>query len=221
MTFLNEVTAEEEEDINGHVEHLIEPFSFDFWVTIGICIFLTLSAGLMSGLTVGMMGIDIFVLEMKLENGTPEEKSAAWRLIPILHKHHYLLVTLLLCNATCMEALPIYLDKLVPEFWAILISVTCVLWFGEIIPMAICTGPKQIKIADKLAGTVNFLMIATGIFSYPISLMLDCILGEDHVVKWYNNNDLKTILDLHSKKAIKELEEELGLEVDVQGIDRI
>ena len=77
MTFLNEVTAEEEEDINGHVEHLIEPFSFDFWVTIGICIFLTLSAGLMSGLTVGMMGIDIFVLEMKLENGTPEEKSAA------------------------------------------------------------------------------------------------------------------------------------------------
>lgn len=120
-----------------------------------------------------------------------------------------------------MEALPIYLDKLVPEVWAILISVTCVLWFGEIIPMAICTGPKQIKIADKLAGTVNFLMIATGIFSYPISLMLDCILGEDHVVKRYNNNDLKTILDLHSKKAIKELEEELGLEVDVQGIDRM
>ena len=32
-------------------------------------------AGLMSGLTVGMMGIDHLVLEMKLEgNGTPEEK---------------------------------------------------------------------------------------------------------------------------------------------------
>jgi len=98
-------------------------------------------AGLMSGLTVGMMGIDHLVLEMKEGNGTQEEKQAAKRLLPILKKHHYLLVTLLLCNATCMEALPIYLDKLVPEIWAIMISVTCVLFFGEIIPMAVCTGP--------------------------------------------------------------------------------
>jgi len=41
-----------------------------------------------------------------------------------------------------MEALPIYLDRLMPEVWAIIVSVTCVLWFGEIIPMAVCTGPK-------------------------------------------------------------------------------
>jgi len=99
-------------------------------------------AGLMSGLTVGLMGIDHLTLEMKLENGTAEEKRAAWNLLPILKKHHYLLVTLLLCNASCMEALPIYLDRLMPEVWAIIVSVTCVLWFGEIIPMAVCTGPK-------------------------------------------------------------------------------
>ena len=79
-----------------------------------------------------------------------------------------------------MEALPIYLDKLVPSVWAIIISVTCVLWFGEIIPMAVCTGPKQIIIANKMAPFVNLLMISTGIISYPIALLLDCILGEDH-----------------------------------------
>jgi len=45
-------------------------------------------------------------------------------------------------NATALEALPIYLDKLVPSFWAVFISVTIVLFFGEIIPMAICTGPN-------------------------------------------------------------------------------
>ena len=45
---------------------------------------------------------------------------------------HYLLVTLLLCNAAAMEALPIVLDKLVHEVVAILISVTAVLFFGEL-----------------------------------------------------------------------------------------
>ena len=77
LSFLNEVVSEEtvNEETGGHHEDLIEPFSFDFWFTIGVCLFLTLMAGLMSGLTVGMMGIDHLVLEMKLEgNGTPEEK---------------------------------------------------------------------------------------------------------------------------------------------------
>jgi metal transporter CNNM len=35
-----------------------------------------------------------------------------------------------------MEALPIFLDKLVPEYLAIILSVTFVLIFGEIIPQA-------------------------------------------------------------------------------------
>jgi metal transporter CNNM len=33
-----------------------------------------------------------------------------------------------------MEALPIFLDELVPSVWAIIISVTAVLFFGEVIP---------------------------------------------------------------------------------------
>jgi len=59
---LNEVV---EEESSGHTETLIEPFTFEFWWTIGFCIFLTCFAGLCSGLTVGLMGIDILVLEMK------------------------------------------------------------------------------------------------------------------------------------------------------------
>lgn len=45
-----------------------------------------------------------------------------------------MLVTLLLCNAGCMEALPLSLDKLLPSWAAIVVSVTGVLAFGEIIP---------------------------------------------------------------------------------------
>ena len=56
--------------------------------------------------------------------------------------HHLTLVTLLLANAVAAEALPLFLDKLVPEYLAIVLSVTFVLIFGEIIPSAICTGPQ-------------------------------------------------------------------------------
>lgn len=45
-----------------------------------------------------------------------------------------MLVTLLLCNAVAMEALPLFLDKVVSPTIAIVISVTAVLTFGEIIP---------------------------------------------------------------------------------------
>ena len=53
-----------------------------------------------------------------------------------------MLVTLLFLNALCMEALPLFLDKLLPAAVAVLVSVTAVLTFGEIVPQALCTGPK-------------------------------------------------------------------------------
>ena len=52
----------------------------------------------------------------------------------IIEKHHMLLVTLLISNAFAMETLPIFLDSIVPSYLAIIISVTSVLFFGEIIP---------------------------------------------------------------------------------------
>ena len=62
----------------------------------------------------------------------PTLASLPQKIIPIVKNAHYLLVTLLLCNAAAMEALPIVLDKLVHEVVAILISVTAVLFFGKL-----------------------------------------------------------------------------------------
>jgi len=52
----------------------------------------------------------------------------------VIKHRHLLLVTLLVSNAACLESLPIFLDKLVPSWLAIVLSVTAVLFFGEIIP---------------------------------------------------------------------------------------
>jgi metal transporter CNNM len=110
-------------------------------------------------------------------------------------------VTLLLANAFAMEALPIYLDAIVPSFWAIIISVTAVLFFGEVIPQAVCTGPSQLKIAETVAPMVKLLMISLAIVCYPISKILDYLLGE-HDITRYKNDQLKTLVQMHSRQAL-------------------
>jgi len=111
------------------------------------------------------------------------------KIIPVLSKHHWLLVTLLFCNACALEALPIFLDKIVPSTYAILISVVAVLVVGEVIPQAICIGPQQLQIAEKAGPIVNFLMKATFLVSWPIAKVLDYMLGE-HKITRYNASQL-------------------------------
>jgi len=80
------------------------------WLYIGICLLLTLLAGFMSGLTVGLASIDKLDLECKLAIGTEAEKKSARVISKVVHHHHWMLCTLLLCNAASMEALPLFLD---------------------------------------------------------------------------------------------------------------
>lgn len=80
-----------------------------------------------------------------------------------------MLVTLLLVNAMALETLPIFLNKTVSEFIAILLSCVGVLFVGEIIPMSFCTGPNQIKIAELMCPIVLGLMYITAPVSWPIA----------------------------------------------------
>ncbi|XP_070003687.1 DUF21 domain-containing protein At4g14240-like [Nicotiana sylvestris] len=109
--------------------------------------FLVLFAGIMSGLTLGLMSLGLVDLEIVQRSGTPAEKKQAATILPVAQKQHQLLVTILLCNAAAMEALPIYLDKMFNQYLAIILSVTFVLAFGEVIPQAICTRYTTVILA--------------------------------------------------------------------------
>ena len=98
-----------------------DSFFDGFWFNfIGFSILACL-AGAMSGLTVGYLSIDMLILEIKLISGTEQEKIYANKIKKIISDHHWILVTLLLCNAFACEAMPILLDKLVNEMMAIVI----------------------------------------------------------------------------------------------------
>ncbi|KAA6425549.1 MAG: DUF21 domain-containing protein [Trebouxia sp. A1-2] len=162
-----------------------------------ISVFLVLMAGLMSGLTLGLMSLDQVDLEVLLRSGTPTEKKYAARISPVVSKPHHTLVTLLLCNAVALEALPIFLDRLVNPVTAVVLSVTVVLFFGEIVPQAICSH-YGLAIGAWTAWFVRFLMIATAIISWPISKLLDYLLGAEHTAL-FRRGQLKALVDLHSE----------------------
>jgi metal transporter CNNM len=134
------------------------------------------------------------------EEGADEETTKigqnAQRLLDVLSDHHKLLATLLLANAAAMEALPIFLDVLVPSWLAIVLSVSLVLIFGEVIPQAVCTGPSQIAIAVKMICIVKFMMFVLYPICKPIGLILDCVLGH-HGTKRYTKKNLKELIRLH------------------------
>ncbi|XP_039139758.1 DUF21 domain-containing protein At2g14520-like [Dioscorea cayenensis subsp. rotundata] len=172
-----------------------------FFLNIGVIVLLVIFAGLMSGLTLGLMSLSLVDLEVLAKSGTPQDRKHAAKILPVVKKQHLLLCTLLICNAAAMEALPIFLDSLVTAWGAILISVTLILLFGEIIPQSVCSR-YGLAIGAAVAPFVRILVWFCFPVAYPISKLLDCLLGEGHVAL-FRRAELKTLVNLHGNEAGK------------------
>ena len=148
----------------------------------------------------GLVSQELLDLKIKEIAGNTDEKKQARSVIPLLSDHHRLLVTLLLINAMANEALPLFLDKLVPGYVAVILSVTLVLFFGEIIPSAIFSGPNKLAISSKLAPVVKFLLWILCPLAWPIAKVLDKVLheeGDDNgALQKYDRGELSALVRL-------------------------
>ncbi|XP_041991181.1 DUF21 domain-containing protein At2g14520-like isoform X1 [Salvia splendens] len=172
-----------------------------FFISIAVVAFLVLFAGLMSGLTLGLMSLTLVDLEVLAKSGTPNDRNHAEKILPVVKNQHLLLCTLLICNAAAMEALPIFLDSLISTLGAILISVTLVLLFGEIIPQSVCSR-HGLAIGATVAPVVRVLVWICFPVAYPISKLLDALLGHRHRAL-FRRAELKTLVNLHGNEAGK------------------
>ncbi|KAI5083397.1 hypothetical protein GOP47_0003140 [Adiantum capillus-veneris] len=172
-----------------------------FWLYILIIVGLVLFAGLMSGLTLGLMSLGLVDLEVLTKSGTPRDQKYAAKILPVVRNQHLLLCTLLVGNALAMEALPILLDALVTAWGAILISVTLILLFGEILPQAVCSR-YGLAVGATMTPVVRVLVFLFFPVTYPISKLLDFLLGKGHVAL-FRRAELKTLVDMHGNEAGK------------------
>ncbi|KAK8551858.1 hypothetical protein V6N13_120291 [Hibiscus sabdariffa] len=172
-------------------------FSMFLFTIVGLVCF----AGLMAGLTLGLMSLSLVDLEILIKSGRPQDRIHAAKIFPVVKNQNLLLCTLLIGNSLAMEALPILLDKLVPAVAAILISVTLILMFGEILPQAICTR-YGLKVGAVMAPLVRVLLFIFFPISYPISKVLDWMLGKGRTAL-LRRAELKTFVDFHGNEAGK------------------
>ncbi|KAG9410914.1 hypothetical protein AC1031_018941 [Aphanomyces cochlioides] len=160
-------------------------------VAILVCL-----AGIMSGLTVGVLSLDKMHLTILRMEGSPTARAAAARLLPLLRNHRIVLVTLVLMNALANEALPIFLNTLINPVASVVFSVTVVVVFGEIVPTALCTGDRQLVIGAACVPLLQMFIRLAYPIAYPLALALNRTVGESSSNMQYSRNELKAMIQL-------------------------
>ncbi|PAA78705.1 hypothetical protein BOX15_Mlig006258g1 [Macrostomum lignano] len=163
------------------------------WVSILFIIGLFLLSGLFSGLNLGLMALDIAELKIICRAGTASEKSYAKRIIPVRKKGNWLLCSLLLGNVMVNTTLSLLLDALIGDgIYAVISATIGIVIFGEIIPQALCSRHGLAVGASTMPITM-FFMALTSPLSYPLSFVLDKVLGEEFR-QVFDRNKLKEFI---------------------------
>ena len=186
------------EEDGGSFAHFDSPQDYTNLLLSLACM---LCAALAAGLTMGVVSLEEVDLRVKLRCGSPEEQRCAGILLPLItHRpSHQLLVTLLVLNSLANEAMPIFLDALVPSTIAVLISVTAVLFVGEIIPAALFTGPSKLRIAAAMAPVVKLCMVVLSPVAYPLAIGLDWLLP--HRASLQSRSEVQAMVEVQRDMA--------------------
>ncbi|KAK2513085.1 Cnnm4 [Columba guinea] len=163
------------------------------WLQVILIVGLLALSGIFSGLNLGLMALDPMELRIVQNCGTDKEKRYARKIEPIRRKGNYLLCSLLLGNVLVNTTLTIFLDDLIGSgIGAVVASTIGIVIFGEIVPQALCSRHGLAVGANTIVIT-KFFMMVTFPLSYPISKLLDCILGQE-IGTVYNREKLVEML---------------------------
>lgn len=160
-----------------------------------------------SGLFLGLLTLDALDLQIIQRASLDEdERLYATTLLPLIKRRHQILVTLLLMNALAYEALPIFLDALVPSYVAVLLSVTIVMVFGEILPSGICMGPNQLYLGYQMVPLMNFFLWIFQPLATPLAKLLDYLTdsGDEHDHGAYNRSELSALIRIQHEAELSQ-----------------
>ncbi|GAX18202.1 hypothetical protein FisN_25Hh186 [Fistulifera solaris] len=165
------------------------------------------TVGLISGLFLGLLTLDALDLQiMERASLDEDEKVYARELLPVVQNRHRLLVSLLVLNALAYESMPIFLDALVPSWVAIILSVTLILLFGEILPSAIFTGPNQLKLGYYSIPLVQVFLVITAPIAVPLAKLLDYMVHDgpasSHHHEPYNRGELSALVRIQYEERM-------------------
>uniref|UniRef100_A0A8C8VEX3 Metal transporter n=1 Tax=Pelusios castaneus TaxID=367368 RepID=A0A8C8VEX3_9SAUR len=168
-------------------------FLLPFWLQVIFISLLLCLSGMFSGLNLGLMALDPMELRIVQNCGTDKEKNYAKRIEPVRRQGNYLLCSLLLGNVLVNTTLTILLDDIAGSgLVAVVVSTIGIVIFGEIVPQAICSR-HGLAVGANTIFLTKFFMMMTFPASYPVSKLLDCVLGQE-IGTVYNREKLLEML---------------------------
>jgi CBS domain containing-hemolysin-like protein len=111
---------------------------------------------------------------------------------PLRLRGNMLLCTLLLGNVVINNTLAVFLDQLMGGIVAIVASSAAIVLFAEIIPQAVF-GRHRLWTGSHLRHLTWVFFYLMSPLTYPISKVLDCILGDELGVA-YSRDELRQLL---------------------------
>lgn len=166
------------------------------WLPIVI---LVLLSGLFSGLTLGLLSLDIKQLENVIRGGNEQEQKWANRILPTRKHGNWLLCTLLLGNVAVNAMLSILLADMTSGLMGFLTSTALIVIFGEITPQAFCSR-YGLAIGFYTVPIVWVFMAVLAPIAWPISFILDKALGAE-MGQIYTRSMFKHLILQHAEET--------------------
>lgn len=178
---------------------------FPLWVQILIIIILLCFSALFSGLTLGLMSLDITGLEIVMAGDDPDAAKYAETIYPLRKQGNLLLCTLLLGNVAVNSLMAIFTAAMFDGTVGFLSSTALIVIFGEIIPQALCSR-YALRIGSASVPAVKVIRFLFYVVSYPLAKALDFALGRE-LATTYSNAEMIELLNVHVKENIIDQEE--------------
>jgi metal transporter CNNM len=174
------------------------------WAQIIIIIILLSFSALFSGLTLGLMSLDITGLEIVMAGDDPKLAEYAKIIYPVRKSGNLLLCTLLLGNVAVNSLLSIFMGEVAGGTVGFLVSTILITVFGEILPQALCSR-YALWIGSVTVPIVKVIRTLFFPVSYPLALCLDWILGRE-LATTYTSAEMMELLKIHVKENVLNLE---------------
>ena len=168
----------------------------ELWLAFAITFTLVCCSAFCSGLTLGLMGLDMTMLTVVLQSGSEKDKERAAKIAPLRSTGNRLLCVLLITNTAVNAGLAIVMAGLTSGFMGFVLSTLLIMVFGEITPQAICSR-HGLAIGAFLHPVIWLVCVVFFPLSYPIAQLLDAVLGAEIGLS-YSREELIALLAMHS-----------------------